>query len=533
MMNKYQVAILLLVGCVASFTAALLMPVPGFMDAEYYYSGGVRLFSGQGFTENFLWNYLDNPGLLPHPAFTYWMPLPSLLAALGMWISGSSDFFSARLFFVLIAALIPLAAYFTSFTFSKSSRIAFLSGLLSAFPVFYGIHLTNTETFSLYIIFGCLFINLAFYSGNIFGITGYKKWLILGCLSGFLHLTRADGFLWLLAALLIGGIEGISSLQLSKNGLFKVGLSILCVLTGYFIVMFPWYFRNWSIFGSLFPTGNSQTIWLTYYDQIFKFPASELSYNNWINSGWKLLLIARWEALIANLQTLIAVQGEVFLFPLILLGLWKYRQDNRIRFSIIMWGVIFILMTIVFPFAGLRGGYLHSGSAFQIFFWVMASTGLEDVINFGVNKRKWNPEQAWRMFSSFFVILSILLTIFIYYQRVLGINPRQPVWRNSWDNHRQIETTIHDYGAAPGTIIMINNPPGYFAATSKPAIVIPDGNEKTIILVAEKFHADFLVLEKNHVKGLTELYNNPRSKPGLLYLGSVNQIQIYKFSQIQ
>jgi hypothetical protein len=44
-----------------------LQPVPGYMDAEYYYAGAIRLHEGYGFTQPFLWNYLDEPAGLPHP----------------------------------------------------------------------------------------------------------------------------------------------------------------------------------------------------------------------------------------------------------------------------------------------------------------------------------------------------------------------------------------------------------------------------------------------------------------------------------
>jgi len=61
-------------------TAALIRR-PGYMDTAYYAAGAVRLAQGGGFSEPFLWNYLDDPAGLPHPGFLYWMPLPSLLAA--------------------------------------------------------------------------------------------------------------------------------------------------------------------------------------------------------------------------------------------------------------------------------------------------------------------------------------------------------------------------------------------------------------------------------------------------------------------
>ena len=51
------------------------------MDAEYYYGMGLRIAQQGVLTEPFLWNYLHPVNGLPHPGFTYWMPLPAFLAA--------------------------------------------------------------------------------------------------------------------------------------------------------------------------------------------------------------------------------------------------------------------------------------------------------------------------------------------------------------------------------------------------------------------------------------------------------------------
>ena len=60
---------------------SIFQDAPGYMDADYYYAIGLRLNRGYGFSEPFLWNYLDNPNGIPHPSNTYWMPLPSVLAS--------------------------------------------------------------------------------------------------------------------------------------------------------------------------------------------------------------------------------------------------------------------------------------------------------------------------------------------------------------------------------------------------------------------------------------------------------------------
>lgn len=91
-MKKSDYLILFILGLLVSYLAAWMEPVPGYMDAEYYFSGGLRLAEGNGFTEQILWNYLDQPQSLPHPSHTYWMPLPSVVAAAGMLLTGSNTF---------------------------------------------------------------------------------------------------------------------------------------------------------------------------------------------------------------------------------------------------------------------------------------------------------------------------------------------------------------------------------------------------------------------------------------------------------
>src|ERR1044071_5600910 len=72
-MNWRHYAILFGIGLIVPFTVSRFQSLPGYMDADYYFSGGVQLAEGHGFTEPYLWNYLDDPVSLPHPSHTYWM----------------------------------------------------------------------------------------------------------------------------------------------------------------------------------------------------------------------------------------------------------------------------------------------------------------------------------------------------------------------------------------------------------------------------------------------------------------------------
>ena len=326
--------ILFTAGFLAALFAAAYQPVPGYMDAEYYYSGGKVLVEGKGFYDPFLWNYLDDPTTIPHPAFTYWMPLPSLMAAAGMAISGRINFFTARIFFIILSGFIPVLTAYLAWVLTNDKKKSFLAGWLAIFPGFYLIYTSLTETFTLYLILGSLFMIIAFtdfWSGKTFRWLGYR-FFFLGILSGFLHMTRADGVIWLASGIiLLFGQWVLVQKRITDredNPQSFPFASLITVILGYSLIMAPWYLRNYSELGRVFPSGGAHTMWLTSYDQTFIYPASLLDFKTWWSAGISAHLTAWVGSLANNLKTTLAVQGEVILFPLILLGLWKLKRNN-------------------------------------------------------------------------------------------------------------------------------------------------------------------------------------------------------------
>ena len=70
-MSRRTYLILFFVTLIVQFVVSRLQTVPGYLDATYYFSGGVQLAQGNGFTEPYLWNYLDDPQGIPHPSHGY------------------------------------------------------------------------------------------------------------------------------------------------------------------------------------------------------------------------------------------------------------------------------------------------------------------------------------------------------------------------------------------------------------------------------------------------------------------------------
>lgn len=517
-----------------SVVITVLQSTPGYMDAEYYYGGGIQLASGEGFTEMILWNYLDDPIGLPHPSHTYWMPLASIVASMGMFLMRSLDFMSARVFFILIASLIPPSTAALSFQITGKFRAAILSGLLSVFPGFYIIYLTNTETFAIYMLLGNLFLQSAFQrKRNILNQRFvFVRYLLLGFLAGLMHLTRADGLLWLFGAFVVYGSELFTSFRKIDHPK-KVGWYIqacvpfLFIVAGYALIMAPWYIRNWQLYAQLFPPGNAKALWITEYNQTFAFPPDELNFQSWISADWHNHIGSRVDALIENIKTLLVVQGEIFLVPLILIGFWRLRKRHEIRFACMMFVVMIGVMSFIFPYAGSRGGYLHSGSALQSLLWVLVPQGLAGFILAGKRWRNWNIEQAGNVFSAGIIILSVLLTAGLFTTKVYGNDLGQPIWNRSWLQYKLVEERIKNLDYAPDAIVVVNNPAGYFVATGRPSIVIPDGDETTLYQVVERYDAAIVILEHNIVPDLGDLYLNPISSDWLEYVEKVGDAQLF------
>jgi hypothetical protein len=521
-MNWRYYLFLFLLALLISGLIALFQTSPGYMDADYYYAGGVRLAEGQGFSEEFLWNYLDNPDGLPHPSHAYWMPLASLVAAVGMAITGSTAFWAGRLVFLCITGLIAPTTAALAYAITRNKANALLSGLLAAIPGFYLSYLGTIDTFGIYMLLGALWYLIIGNKRPSFGWPIVAWSFALGLVSGFFHLARADGLIWLL----ISGVAVIygTGWKAGRNEPGQTSRSwasiyaLLALATGYLVTMGPWMLRNMSVFGTPLSQGGIQALWLTDYDELYSYPPGLLTPERWWASGLRAICDARLQALGQNLQTALAVQGEIFLAPLIIFGLWRLRKDQRIWLGVMSWVITFGVMTVFFPLVGWRGGFFHSGAALQPLFWAAAPVGLDVFIDWGRRVRRWDYRQASLVFRAGLVALALLLSALTVQKRVIGPSIDHPAWGNEWEAYVRLEGALREARIEPNAIVMVNNAPGYYAANRRPAISIPNGGVEVSLEVAKRFNAAILLLESNHPRGMSELYEHPKDLPGLEYL---------------
>lgn len=112
--------------------ARLFVHGPGYTDSFYHLNVANSLLAGDGFVDHYLWTYVDAPERLPAPSHRYWMPLASVLAAVGMALAAAPDSFQAAQFlFILATAGAGAVAYLLALMLGGARRHAWVAGLLT------------------------------------------------------------------------------------------------------------------------------------------------------------------------------------------------------------------------------------------------------------------------------------------------------------------------------------------------------------------------------------------------------------------
>jgi hypothetical protein len=505
-MTSRQKIILLFVGVGVSLAAGVLVSHPGYMDAQYYFVTGEQLADRVGFVEPFIWNFLNNPESVPHPSHGYWMPLTSLIAAIPMSLFGLS-FRTAQIPFILLNAFLPILTSYFSYSINQDNSAAFLAGLLAAVPGYFLPFFLTTDMFILYAWIG----TLLFWSLHL---TSHRRsiipWLASGICVGLAHLSRADGLLFIFPLLYF--------LSRERRSIWRN--SILAIV-GYLLVMTPWFVRNQSVYGSVLPPGTQSALWLRSYEDLFRYPASDLGPGFLLKDGLGPVILARFAALWTNLQRVLAENGLIFLLPLMIVGIvdrWKIRI---VRAAVLYWSVLILVMSFVFPFAGAQGGMFHSSAALMPMLWMLAPFGLRKSVAWVGERRGWDIQKATVNFGWILCVLAAVLTSGIFLQRVLGPNQPGTGWASDYQTFTTLNEALLELEPNP-QVVMVNNPPGFYSVTGIKAVVIPSGGFNALRSALSDFNVDYLVLDRNHPSDLTELYMRQSTPEWLLFVEEVD-----------
>lgn len=500
-MMKRDLLLLYLLALLVLSITLVFQTNPGYMDSEFYYLGSRQLINGK-LSIPVIWNYLDNPSALPNPIFSYWMPFPSLLSSLSMVFFGTS-FLGSRILLVLLAAGLAPFAYWLSYKITTNRFSSLIAGFLAIFSGYYLKFITIPETILAYMFLGSLYF---YFFGNLITKTKeeeikIREIILLGIISGLLHLSRVDGIIFLLLGIGLLLYFRFKKLKIDKK---KAIRDILIFVGSYCLVMSFWFASNLHFYHSIIAPASSRAMWIATYDDTFIYPASDLNLQYWFKNSISLRPSQIFDALKLNLGTLLGVQMMVIGLPLFVLGVKRNLFNNKLRIAIVYYASIFLLMTFAFPLAGSRGGFLHSSSAVQILMWILIADGLQAFIDWGIKHRNWRLSRSKKMFGSAFIILITLFTIVVYKIDVIGDSLQDLKWSQDYKHYENIENVIFRNSSDKKDVVMINNPLGYYYSTDRWGIVIPNSEPDQFLEVINKFNVKYIVLDKNLPEKFTD-----------------------------
>ena len=507
--------VLFLVALSIRLAVAALIRNPGYMDTAYYAAGAVRLAQGEGFSEPFIWNYLDDPSGIPHPGFLYWMPLPSLLAAPFAALFGGS-FFVLQIPFTILSAGLPVVTYAFARRTTGKRWIAWMAGLTTLFSGFFFSYWTLPETFTPFALFGSLALWLAASRG---ADRRLPRALAAGALVGLAHLTRADGVLLLPIAALAAFVSPASddaqpSLRISRPALGHAALTLL----GYCMVMAPWLLRNMVRIGAPLSPAGTQTLWLRTYDDLFCYDCS-LTLRSYLAWGASNILRSKLWAAGVNLQRFLAENCLIFLLPFTLVGLYRLRRRPPFALATLTLILVYLAHSLAFTFPGPRGGFFHASAALLPFLHTAAGDGLDAAIGWAARRRRWNRRQAQAVFAATAVCLALLLSVYATANKLED-------WRHERETYQQLARWLAEEPSA-GTV-MIANPPAFWYHTRHPGVAVPNEGIERLLSAARRYDVSHLVLDENRPQPLGPFYAGEVDDQRLELVATLEQTKIYR-----
>lgn len=477
-----MVALVLAAGVVYGFVQQ-----PTYTDAYYYFNAADRFVGGQGLTDPYLWNYIGAPEGLPTPSHLYWMPMASLVAAVGMWGFGvPGAYWAAQVPYVILLVMIGYTAFWLGAYWGETRRHAWAAGVIvimgGYFARFWGV----IETFTPYGFFGAICL-VALGRGMV-----DRKWrwfALAGVMGAGGHLARADGVL-----LVVAGLAAIIWFW-DREWTWRERIVAMVVLTGaYALAMLPWFIRNMQLIGTILPTGGTQGIWYLEYNDIFNYPPDASLRRFFEMGGWELLWESRWTALQGGLGTLIGVEGMIILFPLMMIGLVGRIREPFLRpFWIYALG-LHLAMTLVFPFPGYRGGLFHSAAALMPFWAALALMGLDDVLHYVRERRqRYHLKRAQQVYTALVVVGVMILSVFV------GLGGDDSNFVKQQVKYAQLRERLRDDAR-----VMINDPSEMYYHTGLSGVVLPNETPAVIPEIAARYGITHLFLERVNDAGVAE-----------------------------
>jgi hypothetical protein len=362
-----------------------------------------NLVEGRGLVSDALWSFATPPLVFPRPAFEVWLPLPSLLFAIPLALSGAATpipletaMRAAQVVAVPLGALLCVLAWRLAADVAaerglgvgRSRTLAIGAGLTAAAYLPLVLHSVQPDSTTL---FGVLALGAALLMTRVLrdprGARLADPRLIgIGLLVGAAALTRNEA-LWL------AGVWALLAIRRSGSPLAE-RLRLIGVVAAVSLVAFaPWALRDWAVFGSPLPGQTvSNALSVTGFDIFAWNDPPTLS--RYLAVGPARLLEMRVEGITHNTFNVLGFLG----IPLSVLGIlalpWQAR-DRALRPVVLVGASTFLVTSLAFPVATTWGTFLHAAAPVHVLLIIAALGALDGgFARLGV-RLGWTRPVAW------------------------------------------------------------------------------------------------------------------------------------------
>jgi hypothetical protein len=487
--------------------AAASVPFPRPEDTAYYVGLARNIVEGRGLVSDALWSYATPPLVFPRPAFEVWLPLPSLLFAIPLALSGAAApipletaMRAAQGVMAPIGALLAVMAWRLAADVAqerglgtgRARTLAIGTGLTTAVYLPLVLHSVQPDSTML---FGVLALGIGLLVTRVLrDPRGARlrdpRLLLMGLLLGAAALARNEA-VWVAAvwAWLAWRRSGSSRMERVR----LIGVVAVVSLA----VFAPWALRDWAVFGNPLPgQAASNALSVTGFDIFAWNDPPTLS--RYLAEGPARLLEMRAEGLAHNVLNVLMLLG----IPLSVLGIlalpWQAR-DRALRPIVLVGGITFLVTSLLFPVATTWGTFLHAAAPVHVLLVIAALGALDGGLARLGRRLGWTRQVAWT---------GAVLTVGGSALFAVALLPA--ISKGATDTARTYAVLGAQLAAAgvpmDGSEPVIHDFPIWLAETARvPSLALPDEAPADVLDLADTFGARWLVIAKGDHGGWPEV----------------------------
>ncbi len=505
---------------------AALNPDPGYPDSAYYVDIARNIAAGKGFTENFLWTFIDVGGRipanphLPVPSNAHWAPLASIVQVPFVWLLGPTQL-ASLLPFVLVGALAAPLGWAIARDAGSSPLVQVGAGILGAVPGLVTVFMAQQDNFALTMVLG---------GGAIWlttrGLRGHaRSFVVAGLLIGLATLARTDGILLAAAPAAAFGWdrwptrrrgrapgevpsstgapaaaghprrEPASSPQGAPAIPFVAAVG--CALA-FFVVVGPWWIRQLATFGSISPSSGYGILWLRSFAELNSVTAPR-TLAAFLGQPLGDLVGSRVMGFVAAIGIYLALVCAVFLAPFAAIGWWRRRRSVETGPWLVAAIVLLVVSGLLFAIHVPNGMFLHASVALAPHTYWLAMEGIVAVAGWAAARRR--SLDAGRLAR--LLAVGVLGTVIA--GSALAADAVGSGWQRMLSERRQLSAALERL-AVPGDLLMSEDTATFEYLTGHGGIVSPDDPLPVIEQAARAFGVRWLILERDGaVKALAPL----------------------------